>query len=256
LCHSDDDVKSLIVAVHELSSQADPPIALIVIDTLARAMGSGDENSSADMGALLRNAAKIQNSTGAHVLLVHHAGKDSTKGARGHSSLGGAVDTAIEVVRHKGTDTCTATLKWLKDGEDGITFSFRLKQVQLGVDDDGDPITTCVVEHISEAVADPSPKLSRQQTQAVELLRQALADHGEPAPTQHPSIPEGVEVVPIERWKDLCRAGGLTESEKSEAFRQAFLRVNQALQKLEIIGEVEGCIWLCNSLSDETRVGP
>ena len=253
LCHSDEDVNKLIAAVCELSSQLDEPIALIVIDTLARAMGSGDENSPSDMGALVRNATRIQHQTGAHVLLVHHVGKDKNRGPRGHSSLYGAVDTAIEVVRGKGSGDSEARLDKVKDAEDGVKFSFRLKQVELGVDEDGDPITTCIVEHTGEAFHDTSPKLTGQEAQAVAFLRQALADHGEPVPSQNSSMPRDVQVVHVERWREECRTRGLAKSSKPEAARQAFGRVKKSLQEGQVIGVVDEYVWLEEPFSTDRR---
>jgi RecA-family ATPase len=74
---------------------------LIVIDTLARSMAGGDENTGKDMGTLITAADGLRQSTGATVLLVHHTPKIGGS-MRGHSSLEGAVDTAIEVTQNEG----------------------------------------------------------------------------------------------------------------------------------------------------------
>jgi RecA-family ATPase len=71
---------------------------LVVIDTLARAIGGGDENGT-DMGRLIANADRIRHETGSAVLLVHHHGKSTEAGARGHSSLPGAVDSELTTSR-------------------------------------------------------------------------------------------------------------------------------------------------------------
>jgi RecA-family ATPase len=70
---------------------------LIVIDTLNRSMPGGDENSSADMGALIRACDRLREVSGATVLLVHHSPKSDGSTLRGHSALEGAVDTALLV---------------------------------------------------------------------------------------------------------------------------------------------------------------
>jgi len=88
-----------------VAALADVQPPLIVIDTLARSMGTGDENSAQDMGRVIRAIDQIRTKTGAHVMLIHHVGKDSTKGARGSSSLRGAVDTEIELTRSEGVMT-------------------------------------------------------------------------------------------------------------------------------------------------------
>lgn len=81
--------------------------------------------------------------TGGLVVLVHHTGKDSAKGLRGHSSLFAAMDAAIEVSRDG------ARREWRvaksKDGQEGDAHPFRLQIESLGVDENGDAITSCVV---------------------------------------------------------------------------------------------------------------
>ena len=56
---------------------------LVVIDTVARAMSGAKENNSSDMGAFVDRCARIQDATGAHVMLVHHTGKDEIEGRAG-----------------------------------------------------------------------------------------------------------------------------------------------------------------------------
>lgn len=70
---------------------------LVIIDTISRSMAGGDENAASDMTPVVLAADTIRAASGACVLLVHHSGKDTTAGARGHSSLLGAADTEIEV---------------------------------------------------------------------------------------------------------------------------------------------------------------
>ena len=115
---------------------------VIVIDTLAQSAPGSDENSSADMGTIISNAQYLQRATDSLVILVHHTGKDSSRGARGHSSLTAALDAAIEVKKTaSGRDWLIAKSK---DGVDGISHPFKLDVVQLGTDEDGDPLTSCV----------------------------------------------------------------------------------------------------------------
>ena len=44
------------------------------------------------MGALVKHFDKIRQATGAHVMVVHHSGKDAARGARGHSLLRAATE--------------------------------------------------------------------------------------------------------------------------------------------------------------------
>jgi hypothetical protein len=115
---------------------------VIVIDTLAQSAPGSDENSSAHMGLIISNAQLLQRMTNGLVVLIHHTGKDASRGARGHSSLYAALDAALEVKRTPNG------LEWLsgkvKDGESGNATPFRLERVVLGKDEDGDEISSCV----------------------------------------------------------------------------------------------------------------
>lgn len=130
---------------------------VIVVDTLAQSSAGANENSGEDMGLVLAHCHKLNEETGAMVLLVHHAGKDASRGARGWSGLKGAMDVEIEVTRHPLTGRAIRLSK-SKDGDEGQAMGFKLGVVQIGIDEDGDPITSCIVEHMAGAVATVDPK--------------------------------------------------------------------------------------------------
>jgi hypothetical protein len=142
------DINDLIAAVKPLG-----PYALVVVDTWAQVTPGSNENSGEDMGKALSHCRKIRHATGAMVLLIHHSGKDASKGARGWSGLRAAADCEISVERDG--DNRVASVTKLKDGDDGLRFGFRLSTVPVGVDSDGDPVTSCVVEEaeVSENAA-------------------------------------------------------------------------------------------------------
>ncbi|MCW5584035.1 MAG: AAA family ATPase, partial [Gammaproteobacteria bacterium] len=115
---------------------------LVVIDTLNRAAPGADENSSIDMGNIIASAKKLQNLIGGIILLVHHTGKDATKGLRGHSSLFAALDCAIEVIK---TDYRREwSISKSKDDITGNSNPFKLEIVQIGIDENGNKITSCI----------------------------------------------------------------------------------------------------------------
>lgn len=121
-----------------------PRPGLIIIDTLSRAMAGGDENSSTDMGALVKHLDLIRAATEAHVLVVHHTGKDRAKGARGHSLLRAATDTEIEVA-----DNVISVTKQ-RDLDKRWSSSFALDPVTIGINQDGEPVTSCVVRLLGD----------------------------------------------------------------------------------------------------------
>jgi hypothetical protein len=145
------DGPPLAEVVNHLAETQGVPFGLIVVDTLARAIGGADENAGPDMGALLRAVEALRDATGAHVMLIHHTGKDASRGARGHSSLFGAIDTELTVSVDRETKRRTLTVTKQRDGEDGREFGFRLRKVPLGTDADGDPVFSCVIDHEEEA---------------------------------------------------------------------------------------------------------
>ena len=111
---------------------------LIVLDTLSRLLKGGDENSPVDMGTFVANVDEIRHETKAHIAIVHH-GNQASNGSkpRGHSSLTGADDALIEVMRQE-DGTRTARVIDAKDDADGYGFTFKLGVVGLGEDDDGE----------------------------------------------------------------------------------------------------------------------
>jgi len=117
---------------------------LIIVDTFAQVTPGANENAAEDMGTALGNSRALGEASGAMILLIHHAGKDASKGSRGWSGLKAAADVQIEVIRHE-DGTRELHVEKLKDGEDGLRWGFKLEIVELGVDTDGDPITSCIV---------------------------------------------------------------------------------------------------------------
>ena len=67
------------------------------------------------MGALVCNTDRVREATGAHVNYVHHTGKDTAKGSRGHSLLVAATDTEIEVARVNKESPSTARVTKQRD---------------------------------------------------------------------------------------------------------------------------------------------
>ena len=117
---------------------------IIVLDTLAQVMPGGNENSGEDMGKVLGHCKEVTRLTGAMVELIHHSGKDESRGARGWSGLRAAADFEFEIIR--ADDDRVATVTKMKGGADGGEYGFRLLTIKVAEDEDGDDETTCVLE--------------------------------------------------------------------------------------------------------------
>jgi RecA/RadA recombinase len=146
---------------------------LVVVDTLSRALAGGNENSPDDMGALVMNADRIRAETGAHLAFIHHSGKDSARGARGHSLLRAATDTEIEVTASG--DLRFAKVMKQRDMPTEGEFGFRLQSVNLGLNRRGKPVSSCVVVPDTSGAKPLDRKLSPNQQSVLALLKDAGA---------------------------------------------------------------------------------
>lgn len=210
---------------------------LIVIDTLARASAGMDENEAADMGRFIGNCDRLREEIDCGVLVIHHTGKDIGRGARGHSSLLGAVD--VEILINEGA----ATIENGRDVEEGEPMPFQLMPVQLGVDSDGDAVTTCVVLHadLSAFIPPPAREPSTSNQRLVwRALKEALADYGEQMPGTS-AIPQGVKAVRKEHIVDKAAPLLTCDSKHKKS------RINEALAGLRdgaFVGICDPWVWL------------
>jgi hypothetical protein len=151
--------------------------AVVIIDTLNQASPGADENASQDMGKIIASAKHLAAAVGGLVVLVHHAGKDHSRGLRGHSSLFAAMDAVIEVRK-----TAAGHEWWLtkaKDDESGISRNFDLAPYTVGTDAFG-PLTSCAVQPAIHARSPPKhPATGKHQKAALEELRRLLSAQGD-----------------------------------------------------------------------------
>jgi len=152
--------------------------AVVIIDTFAQVTPGANENSGDDMGTALMHCKGIHRVTGATVVLIHHAGKDASKGARGWSGTHAAADCVIEVVRDG--DHRAATVVKQKDGMDGAEYGFALDIVVVGHDDDGEAITSCVLRSTDQGRPQTKKResLTERQQWIVEAIEEDLTGEG------------------------------------------------------------------------------
>jgi hypothetical protein len=150
------------------------------------------------MGRLVSAGDHIREQTGAHLLYIHHAGKDASRGARGHSSLRAALDTEIEVTADNATRTHTAKITKQRDlPSNGERLAGRCVPVDLGFDQWGGAITACAVV---DAEVAPGQAAQRRLTSAQQAVlaflagrdagtkRTAIVDALTPQGTARPSV--------------------------------------------------------------------
>lgn len=117
---------------------------VLCIDTLAHASAGIEENSSA-MGEMISVFRDLQQQLGGVILLVHHSGKDESRGMRGWSGLHAAMDFVVECQKEGDAGAATFRLSKVKDGTTGTSFGFQMQVVPVGVDEDGDAVTSLTV---------------------------------------------------------------------------------------------------------------
>lgn len=136
-------LSQVVKEAQALESQTGKKVALLVIDTLARHL-LGDENSTRDMSDFVRAVDGLRDAfPESTAIVVHHTGNDAEKvgRSRGSSALKAACDFEIQCA--KGLLTYTK----VKDGEQPAPVEFKLVPVQIGEDEDGEPITSCIVQY-------------------------------------------------------------------------------------------------------------
>lgn len=180
---------------------------LVVLDTFAQVMAGGNENSGEDVGKVLAHCRGISKALGgAMVLPVHHSGKDTTRGARGWSGIKAAMDVELEVVAVE--DRRSITVTKMKDGPgQGKEYGFRLETVVLGLDEDGEEITSCVV-HPTEGGSSvrkvAKAKLGHFEQAVVDAVEELVGVSNEPAPLDE-VLQVAISKVPHEGGEDRRR---------------------------------------------------
>ena len=235
LCRSSSDTKLLLERI------ADMPVSMIVTDTVSRAMSGGNENSPDDMGAFVRHCDQLRMETKAHVMLVHHAGKDDSRGARGHSLLKAAADTEIEVAKSEG-GLVTATVTKQRDYPGGERMGFRLQSLEL----EGEDRAACVLVP-ADAMASGSGGKRRPLPKAASIALKALQKAADEVGTKPPAsnnIPPNTKTVSEDQWRKYAYAIGIsTGGERAQ--QSAFARGCQTLVADSFAGAWQGHYWPC-----------
>ncbi|MGY2734920.1 AAA family ATPase [Sphingomonas sp. UYP23] len=221
LLEAEGDLAKVIATIQSVTERYNLPVGMIVIDTLSRTFGGGDEIGS-DMVSYINNVGRLQHMFSCATMVIHHRPKDSANETpRGHGSLWGACDTIILVEDKGGPKQAKVTKQ--KDAEPAAPVVFELKVVELGEDEKGRPVTSCVVVGSnSQIIPDrKADKLSDGQKVALEQLAQTLADTGSRGGHNVPvqSLAFGSETVSIRRGPRCLSYLAETASVVHRAFR-------------------------------------
>jgi hypothetical protein len=220
---------------------------LIVVDTLNRSL-VGSESKDEDMASYISACDRLREAFGCAVIVVHHCGVEGTR-PRGHTSLSGAVDAQIAVKRHK-AGNIVATIEFMKDGPEGDEIVSRLVVIDVGTDEDGEPVTSCVVEPSDGSSQKRRRSPTGQAGLAFRQLQNAIAKAGE-VPPDSANFPAGRLVVSMTVWRTYCQKGGLTEGDNEDTFKKAWKRVRERLLGDGYIGVWDGKVWIAEPEGDK-----
>jgi hypothetical protein len=219
-----DDAKALIGAIKQAEEETELQCVWVIIDTLTRVFGAGDQNASKDMSKFVQSCDEILAETMAHVTAIHHSAWSGERG-KGAIDLDGAVDASFMVKKDHGKYklVCDGT----NDGDEGDILAFTMKSVQIGVDEDGEPTTAPVVEAAVE-IKLTSGGLKGYKGDVLRALSVAIEKYGiEP---DGDAFPEGVLVVDEQTWRTAFYASrDTTDTSASETARKQFQRAPKDL---------------------------
>lgn len=153
-------------------------LSLVIFDTFIHSIGDLNENSSVDMSTAIAGAQEIAEAFEAHVLLVHHTGREEERGGRGSSAIRSNVDSEFTIKADPESNEAVLTTTKQRNLENGLRFSYALRKKLLGYDDEGYERSTVVAELLDGSErkgAKSQAQLSTKQIAILSSMKAALA---------------------------------------------------------------------------------
>ncbi|MAD74119.1 MAG: hypothetical protein CML20_04855 [Rheinheimera sp.] len=167
---SADSVGEVLKEINDLSIR---PV-LIVVDTLHRNLGDGDENSSKDIGLFIKNLDYIKTKTNAAVLCIHHSGHGDKGHSRGSSAIRASLDSEYQLkAKEHGVEL---TCKKMKEFEKPDSMQFVLSPLTVN------SVSGSVESAFLELTTLGSTKSSRSD-QILDILKDMINSKGQSLPS-------------------------------------------------------------------------
>jgi RecA-family ATPase len=135
------DSDALLQLLSRIEDEVKRDPVLIVIDTLARCF-DGEENETGDMARFVAGCDVLRHKFGCAVLVIHHTRMDGSR-ERGNTALRGGARMMMAMERDNGM--VLVKCDKMNDAEHFADIALQIKVVNLGVDEAGHPITSCVL---------------------------------------------------------------------------------------------------------------
>jgi len=158
-------------AINKLREKHGTP-TLVVIDTLARNFGPGDENSTADMTMFISNLDKYIGRDCSRVV-IHHTGHGNKNRARGSYALIAAADAEYCMTKKKNNVVLSCTK--MKDDEKFTDIAFTPSIISID-NNSSRPMTSLVLDQID--MPETEIKRSPQMEQVLSLLNLMCKKNG------------------------------------------------------------------------------
>lgn len=211
---------------------------LIIVDTLARNFGPGDENKTPDMCAFVDALTETSKLFDCAVMVVHHTGLADANRARGSSSFKGALDWEykLEIKESLRVLSCAKSKDFLEPKD----IAFEPVSIDTGWrDDEGQPVTSLVMRKSEEPVEKETRKKSKPLTGANRVAYFALRELS----TAGDIVGASALGVPLEDWRAECYNRSITPSTEQNAKRQAFRRAVTYLRDNGLIKTENDLYW-------------
>jgi hypothetical protein len=240
------DAKALAMTIKALEAKSGFQCVLIILDTVTRTFGPGDQHQSRDMQRYVQSVDELNRATNAHIAAIHHSPWNDDRG-KGAIDLDGAIDVSF-VVTVKGSGLAkvfTLACTGANDGDEGPVTSFRLESVALGTDADGKPTTAPVVVQADVVVCDGS-NLKGNTAKALESLERAIQEHGEVPPDGSVGFPDGVPTVTRDQWRSQFYSDAKAKEPNvpDNTLKQRFTRATVDLIESERVAATGERVWL------------
>lgn len=218
----DEAAADAVIAAIDRAAQAEgKPPRLVIVDTVARNFGSGDENSTRDMSAFVAGVDSFKHRyPGCSVLLVHHTGHGEGDRARGSSVLIGALDAEYRAELADGTTTLTCTK--MKEGAIPAPLGFKAHTVEIGRTAKGEAVTSLAFEEVAAPTKGSGRgRLSAANRLGLETFQRAKREAG-----VGDDLAAGVHV---EDWRKTFYSGhtGDTQEAKKKACKRARVHLSR-----------------------------
>ncbi len=260
---SDADATALVAEIEHWRGELDHRLELLVVDTFSAAIPGADENQAKDITPVLQRCTRIATTCNIAVLLVHHMNAGGEK-VRGSTAIQANLDSVLLCTKTDHAHSDGRKIREIKtkkakdESDEGAPFRFVLPAVEIGTDEDGDPITSCVVVDLARAAphqAEPSAEPDRREfspsqgeMEFLQALRDAMATHGTPPPPDTDLPPHAARVVASEHVRALymqrLEVTEQGEPDQIEArLRQRWTRATKSLIRFGVIGSIKPYIW-------------